>query len=84
MTDLGEGGRHDIGCLEAIERFHAYLDGELGTPEAAEFEHHLAHCRSCFSRAEFEKLLTARLKLVAAERASEGLKARLRTLMDSF
>lgn len=77
--------REDIGCLQAIEMFYAYLDGELGSPESiADFEHHLEHCRSCFSRVEFEGLLTQRLKGEAAERAPEGLKTRLRTLMDSF
>ena len=77
--------REDIGCLEAIEMFHAYMDGELGDPEEiADFEHHLEHCRSCFSRAEFEGLLTERLKSVASERASDTLRRRMRTLMDNF
>jgi anti-sigma factor (TIGR02949 family) len=77
--------REDIGCLKAIEMFYAYLDGELDDPEStADFEHHLEHCRSCFSRTEFENLLTERLKTVAAERASSGLRNRLRVLMDNF
>ena len=49
----------DIGCLEAIEAFYAYLDGELDDPQSiADFEHHMSHCRSCFSRAEVENMLT--------------------------
>lgn len=77
--------REDIGCLKAIEMFYAYLDEELDAPEGiAEFEHHMEHCRSCFTRAEFEELLTARLRAVAAEHAPEGLRTRVRTLMDSF
>lgn len=81
----GHHEREDIGCLKAIEMFYAYLDGELGDPESiADFEHHLEHCRSCFSRAEFEGLLTERLKAVAAERAPDGLRRRLRILMDNF
>lgn len=77
--------REDIGCLKAIEMFYAYIDGELDDAESvAEFEHHLEHCRSCFSRAEFEGLLTERLRAVAAERASDALKRRLRILMDTF
>ena len=55
--------RDDIGSLEAIEMFYAYLDGELGDTESIDdFEHHLAHCRSCFTRIEFEQLLTDRLR----------------------
>ena len=74
----------DIGCLQAIELFHAYLDGELDPVSTAEIEHHLDHCRGCYSRAEFEGLLTARLRAVAAETAPEGLRTRLRRLMDEF
>lgn len=75
----------DIGCLEAIEMFYAFLDGELGDHGSlAEFEHHLAHCRSCFSRAEFEKLLTARLRVVATEPVPDVFRARLRKLMEGF
>ncbi len=79
------GHREDIGCLEAIEMFYAYLDGELDDPESiADFEHHLEHCRSCFSRAEFEDLLTKQLKTIGAQRASDRLRNRLRILMGNF
>lgn len=79
------GERNDIGCLKAIEMFYAYIDGEIDDPEqTADFEHHLAHCRSCYSRAELEGLLTDRLKVAAAARASEALRRRLRVLMDNF
>ena len=75
----------DIGCLQAIEMFYAYMDGELENPEAiTDFEYHLEHCRSCFSRTEFEGLLMSRLKSAAAERAPEGLRNRLRILMENF
>ena len=77
--------REDIGCLEAIEMFYAYLDREVDDPDAmAGFEHHLEHCRSCYSRAEFEGLITQRLKAIAAERASATLRRRMRILMDTF
>lgn len=78
-------GRHDIGCLAAIEAMYAYLDGELDSPQAvADFEHHMAHCRSCFSRAQLEGFLTQRMKESAASKAPDALKARLRKLMDKF
>ena len=77
--------RQDMGCLEAIEVFYAYLDGELDGPEsAADFEHHLDHCRSCFSRLEFESLLTKRLKQQASGRAPDALRRRLKILMENF
>lgn len=74
----------DIGCLEAIEALYAWLDGELDATERAGFEHHLSHCRSCFSRAEMEKVLTERIRESASSTASKGLKSRLGKLMDEF
>lgn len=77
--------RADIGCLKALEMFYAYIDGELGDAEdVAEFEHHIEHCRSCYSRAELEGILTERLKAAAAERASEDLKRRMRILLNNI
>ena len=78
-------GHDDIGCLAAIEAFYAYLDGELSDPEAIDdFEHHMSHCRSCFSRAEVEKLLNERMRGSAASKAPEDLRDRVRRLMDEF
>ena len=80
-----EHDRKDIGCLEAIEMFYAYLDGELEDPESTEdYEHHLAHCRGCFSRLEFEGLLTERLRKAATEEAPDALRRRLKILMENF
>jgi anti-sigma factor (TIGR02949 family) len=75
----------DIGCLEALEAFYAYLDGELEDPESiADFEHHMSHCRSCFSRAELERTLTARIRDSGKSQAPEALKTRLRNLLDKL
>jgi anti-sigma factor (TIGR02949 family) len=75
----------DIGCLEAIEAFYAYLDGELDDPQSiADFEHHMSHCRSCYSRADIEKLLTRRMRESAKNSAPTSLQERLRKLMDEF
>lgn len=76
---------HDIGCLEAIEVFYAWLDGELDDPKAIEeFEHHMRHCRSCYSRTDVEKLLSRRIAESARTRAPGALHDRLRRLMDEF
>ena len=80
-----EKDTHDIGCLRAIEAFYAYLDGELEDPKSIEeFEHHMDHCRSCFSRAEIEGLLTERMKKSAQSKAPQDLRSRLRELLDDF
>ena len=76
---------HDIGCLRAIEAFYAYLDGELEDPAAiADFEHHLEHCRSCFSRIEFEKALNERMRRTAKRESPDALRKRVGKLMDKF
>ena len=78
-------GHDDIGCLAAIEAFYAYLDGELHDPRSIEdFERHMAHCRSCFTRAELEGLLNERLRELARHRAPDRLKTRLRDLINRF
>jgi anti-sigma factor (TIGR02949 family) len=79
------GHEDDIGCLRAIEAFYAYLDGELEDPASiAEFERHIRHCRSCYTRKEVETLLTERLKQTADAQAPAQFKDRLRKLMNEF
>ena len=77
--------KHDIGCLEAIEAFYAYLDGELNNPASiANFEHHVEHCRSCFSRIELEKALNARIRKSARRESPQQLRERVGKLMEKF
>jgi mycothiol system anti-sigma-R factor len=76
---------HDIGCLQAIEAFYAYLDGELDDPASiADFEHHLEHCRSCFSRVELEKTLNERMQKTAKRESPDALRDRVGKLMEKF
>jgi anti-sigma factor (TIGR02949 family) len=86
MNSDKPGHNHDdIGCLEAIEAFYAYLDGELADPKAiADFEHHMSHCRSCFSRAEVERLLNKRMRETGTSKAPDELRSRVRRLLDEF
>lgn len=73
----------DIGCLEAINGLYAYLDGEMDDPEEiAKFEHHLGHCRVCYSRIELERALARHIRNSAKSHAPENLQARLRKIID--
>ena len=89
MTE-GTGDSHDhsnteeIDCLEAIEMLYAYLDGELDDKDLAKYEHHMGHCRSCYSRSELETALNKRIKESGKEEAPEKLQNRLRNLIDKF
>lgn len=85
-NDRAGGSEHDdMGCLAALEVFYSYLDGELDDPRTvADFERHMEHCRSCFSRAEMEGRLNERLRELARCRAPDRLRDRLRNLMSKF
>lgn len=49
-------------CEEALRKLATYLDRELPGPETARIRRHLETCRSCFSRAEFERRLKERIR----------------------
>jgi len=81
----------DIGCLEAIEGLYELLDGEVADPaRAAEIEAHIAHCQSCYSRAEIERAITARIRRLHQQSGDGGtqppehLRQRLRDLLDKL
>ena len=77
--------KHDIGCLAAVDAIYAYLDGELDDPESiAGVEHHLSHCRSCFSRMEMEKTLNERIHKTAKRESPADLRDRVSKLMEKF
>jgi len=75
----------DSDCLQAFDHLYAYINGELKDPKAvAMIEHHLDHCRSCFSRAQIEREINARLKTVSPDAAPASLQDRLKKLIDNF
>lgn len=69
-----------INCEEALARLLDFLDRELDPHRHAEMEHHLEVCRACYSRAEFEKRLKARLAEAGTEKPSEEFESRIRRL----
>lgn len=75
----------DSDCLEAMDHIYAYLNGELADEETLHrIEHHLSHCKSCYSRAELEREINKRLKESSQEEIPNTLKSRLHDLMDDF
>ena len=79
---IDTSGTGDIGCLEAIEALYSYLDGEVKDPHSlAAIEHHLGHCRSCFSRLELERALTEHARKAARSEAPATLQSRLKDLL---
>jgi predicted anti-sigma-YlaC factor YlaD len=73
-----------IDCEEALRLLALYLDGELGSVEHAGVKGHLSICRSCYSRAEFERRLKGELAKLRREDASATFERRIRKLIGSF
>ncbi len=74
--------REPIDCEEALERLAAYLDQELDRTGRDEMERHLERCRSCFSRAEFERRLKERIQRgLVLDEVPREFEERIRTLL---
>jgi len=73
-----------INCDEALRLLAAYLDDELHAGEHEGVERHLEVCRSCFSRAEFERRLKGEVNRLGREEIPPGFEHRVRRLLGSF
>ena len=73
-----------LDCEEVIAQLFEYLDRELDTDTLQAIEAHIALCRGCFSRAEFERRLRARLAEVGNAEAPASLRLRARRLLERF
>lgn len=76
--------RPPVNCEEVLKHLVAYLDRETDAHTTAEIERHLEECRGCFSRADFEKRLKARLRAAGSRAAPERLRARIKKMVDEF
>lgn len=75
--------RH-ITCEQVIAQLFDYLDRELDAEVSGRIDEHMERCRDCFSRAEFERRLRARLHEATEVAAPERLQRRLRGIIDKF
>jgi anti-sigma factor (TIGR02949 family) len=73
-----------LSCEEVIEKLLEYLDRELDAAAQLEIERHLETCRGCFSRAEFERRLRARVAEAGDVKAPESLRRRIRALVARY
>lgn len=64
-----------IDCEQALTRIFDLVDSELQGEEREAMQHHIDTCKSCFSRAEFERRLKEKLRSL---RATDTLEARRR------
>ncbi|HSJ25161.1 MAG TPA: zf-HC2 domain-containing protein [Longimicrobiales bacterium] len=73
-----------MSCEEALRQLATLLDGELDADTAGEVERHLARCRTCYSRAEFERQLRQAVARLCCEPAGDALQRRVRQLIAGF
>jgi anti-sigma factor (TIGR02949 family) len=76
--------RDHISCEEVIEQLFDYLDREIDEDLSAVIDRHLEHCRDCFTRAEFERKLRAKVADSAEVKAPERLQRRIKGLLSEF
>ena len=73
-----------IDCEQVVRLLFAYLDGEVGDEQRRDVDQHLVLCRSCFSRAEFEKRLRSHLMELGHGPVSPELEQRIRSLIGTL
>ncbi|NMG30901.1 anti-sigma factor family protein [Aromatoleum evansii] len=71
-------------CDEVVASLLEYLDGEIDDARRALIDDHLAECRGCFSRAEFERALRDRMRSLASAPPPDSLRRRLKAIIDEF
>lgn len=76
--------RHDIDCDQALRRLFDFLDHELADDERDAVERHLQTCRSCFSRADFERRLKDKLRELRDAEPAQTASERIKALVRSF
>jgi mycothiol system anti-sigma-R factor len=64
-----------VDCSAALERLFDFLDGELDGSLEARLKAHVAHCKPCFERADFERRFLA---VVQAARTDDRCPVSLR------
>lgn len=72
-----------IDCEQALAQIFDFIDHELAPHEREVMQAHLHTCKSCFSRAEFERRLKQKLGGLR-EQASPEAQARIEKLIKSL
>jgi anti-sigma factor (TIGR02949 family) len=71
----GKTSAHEVDCRAAAEKLFDFLDGELDDAFVARLEKHVAECKHCFERADFERRF---LEVIHAARNEEKCPKALR------
>lgn len=84
MTDNTKHDHGEASCLDVIEHLYEYLDGDLNSDMSAKLEEHIAHCKSCYTRAEFEEALNKKMLKSGPKRVTQEVKIKISKLIDDI
>lgn len=76
--------RKQLDCRQALHRLFEFLDHELDPEEREAVQHHLSACRSCFSRAEFERRLKRKVHELRLDEPVGEAGERIKRLLENF
>lgn len=71
-------------CEEALRVLAEHLDHELDDHRDAQMHQHLESCRSCYSRAEFERRLKAQIRALGTHDIPDDVAGRIEDLLATF
>lgn len=71
-------------CEEALKVLAEHLDRELDERRDAQLHAHLESCRSCYSRAEFERQLKAQIHALGIDDVPVACTHRIEQLLGTF
>lgn len=77
-------GNEKLDCESVLKHLFEHLDGELDPAHAAEIDRHLADCRGCFTRAEFERRLFELVRSAQSAEGSSALRDRIARMVEDF
>lgn len=75
---------NNIDCAQALKRLIEFIDRELADADRDVIERHLQTCRSCLSRAEFERALKGTLRGLSQGDVPSKTLDRITALMQEF
>lgn len=76
--------QEELSCEQALHHLFDFLDHELAPDERDAMQHHLSTCRSCFSRADFERRLKQKLSELRRDEPTADASERMKRLLESF
>ena len=68
-AEEGSGACKPISCMEAVEKVHEYLDGELDSVPHEEVAQHFSMCQKCYPHLRLEERFREALERSKGEEA---------------